>query len=105
MKITLYLGEENSIEAANVTLESTGENHCTADVRISDYTQNVTIVLSKSTSKNLLKQSMKRAAYSGAYKEICINVGVDISSDYYTYIMIDKKDFLVAINEQLLKKK
>jgi hypothetical protein len=102
IKITLYLDDSNEIEAAKLRLfEYQKTEYYTADVRINEYSQNVTIVLSEGKHNLLLNRVMSELTELGVRNKICIEVNADVSTGHYTYVKIDKRDFLTAINEQL----
>lgn len=80
--------DETGVVAASVVLDS--ESHCTADIREEAYT--ITMVFSAITKGGLLMGSVDACVSIGAYRKEAYKLQCKVFEDYYTYLVIDKKD-------------
>lgn len=99
IEVTFYLSEKEKKEwdnpkgvlAASCIID--GEVHCTADIRQSMYTMNVTLVFSETTKNGRLKLSLDGCVDIGVYKKVMHKVKCRITRLHYDFFTIDKKYF------------
>lgn len=97
-EITFYLNEEDKnridnpsgVIAASCVLDD--EVHCTADVRMSMYSENVTLVFSEITKDGTLKKCLDDNVGIGAYEIELRKVKCEVQSSHYDFLIINKND-------------